>query len=321
MWFANKRKIAGACVLGATTILAVTSLAAASAGTVIQSQICPPFGAPVLTMPASDYETEDNSAALAGTADAGMVVEITDNNTGVGATTAASDGSFNLTVPLSGGANDLRASVTNSCDTTKSSTSVTVTRIIPAPPPVPIPTSPNPATSPSAPTPPTVVGGLVPVPIAPTLPVPAPLTPPTSPLPAPTILEPKAGQRTSKPYTEVQGTAQAGVAVQVLVNGRVVAQVIAGSDGTFNTQVPLRVGTNTIQAQIVTGNNTIISSGIVTITYIPSVQSHYPSLPTIACILIVIILLLLITFLLRRWLGAKVKRWDSEHGEDDGHKL
>lgn len=315
MWYANKRKAAGACVIGVITILVVTSLAAASSGTTIESQICPPFSAPVITMPTSDYQTEDNSAALAGTADAGVVVEITDNGGGVGATTAASDGSFNLTVPLGGGANGLQANVTNSCGTTKSSASVTITRIIPTPPPVPIPMSPNPTTAQSPPAPPTVVGSLMPVPVAPALPVPAPLTPPTLPLTPPTILEPKAGQRTSKPYTEVQGTAQAGVAVQVLVNGRVVAQVIAGADGTFNIQVPLHAGTNTIQVQIVTSNNNIISSKIVTITYVPGTQTHRLSAFTIAGIIAVIIMVGPMTFLPQRWHGAKVRRGGSEHEE------
>lgn len=248
----------GACLF----LLPALVLAEQSA---IQSQICEPFETPVITAPPDNTQTNDSSTHVAGTAEPGLVVTIVRNGSGAGAGTAAPDGSYQIEVPLTGGNNTLIARTTNDCDTIHDSATTTIFRIL--------------RVVPEDPTAGVEITGLEPPGSASPA---APATPGTGeaqvPLQAPRLTRPTPGLRTPNERLWVNGTAQPGGIIAILVNSIVVAQVITSEDGTFGAMVTLWQGKNTVQAVLSQGGQSA-SSPEVTVEYLPGTKDTPKSEP------------------------------------------
>ncbi|HEU4913833.1 MAG TPA: hypothetical protein VFT16_00295 [Candidatus Saccharimonadales bacterium] len=235
MWYAkNKRTRLVAIAVGIGLLFAPGPVLAAS-GT-IQSQICEPFGETQITAPANDSQTTESTVHITGTAEPGITVSILRNGSGVGATTASSDGTFGIEVPIVGGNNGLVARGTNSCGTNHDSAAILVFRIVPK-------DEPAPATQAS----PEVTG------------LPAE-TPDIIPQPSgqagegqgfviatPVITKPTPGTKTGSRRLWIKGSADPGSVVSIIVNGAVTAQVIVSEKGTFAALATLKEGANTIK--------------------------------------------------------------------------
>jgi hypothetical protein len=256
----NRIVVAAVLTGGGLALIAVPLVSAASS--VIQSQICLPFGTPTITTPAQDYTTQTPSATMSGTADPNAVVSATDNGTGDGVTTADSTGAYSISLPLSYGSNVLQTHVTNACDTVNSSNTVTITRPAPVVPPT------QTTTSPPEPTVSNLQPVVEPTSQNPTSSVSSGTPEPTQPYSSPIILAPLSGLVVTTPYALLTGEAIPGTAVQVLVNGQVVAQVITASNGIFSVSVSLVKGINSLTTQITTNAGTFTSKPVI-VNYAP----------------------------------------------------
>lgn len=102
-----------------------------AAGTMIQATICqagPPPSANITT-PADGTQTTDPSIIVGGNASADSTVHIDRNGSEVASVVAASDGSYQVSVPLVVGDNHLTAKASTACAVSPVSPIVTVTRL------------------------------------------------------------------------------------------------------------------------------------------------------------------------------------------------
>jgi len=258
----NRFLIAALLIGGGLALIAVPL--AFAAGSIIQSRICLPFGTPTITNPAQDYTEQADSVTVSGAADANAVVDVTDNGTGSGATTADNTGAYSISIPLAYGSNMLQAHVTNACGTVNSSNSVTVTHPAPVVPPTETTTS---STAQSQP----AVLNLQPI-TEPTTPTGASAASNTSsttkPYTPPTILSPLSGLVVTVPYVLLVGRATPGTVVQIRNDGHIVAQVITPTNGIFSANVPLQDGINNLVTEIMTQSGAFTSKVIV-VSYAP----------------------------------------------------
>jgi len=231
--------------LGPSTFHAVASNGCGTSGdsnyvTVTRIQVAP--SAPQIDSPANGTATTAVSVVVSGTAEPGSLVEVQLNGQPAGSVTVDSNGNFSLVVGLPVGANTLTATATNAAGTSPSSSPVVVTRMLP-PPPEP-------------------GGGS------------AVATPPSSGAPTVAITSPGNGATVSAPTVTVAGTAPAGVVVSIFVNGQLVAQPRADTLGLFQVNVPLPLGTSTIQARLPDGSvsNTIQVTRVQSLPLAPQIN-------------------------------------------------
>ncbi len=88
------------------------------------------------------------------------------------------------------------------------------------------------------------------------------------------VLTPPATTSTSNPIT-MSGTAQASSTVSFYVNGRFTRDVVAATDGTFTTWVPLEDGLNSIYATATDRTGSSPASNTVEVTYTNSIPRTY----------------------------------------------
>lgn len=247
-----------------TLLLGVSSVAYANDRT-INSHICA-SGPPILLSPVDGSQTTNSTAVASGTTLVNTPVTIKSNGNAVAWTTSAGDGTFSVGTPLVLGTNTITAEVTNTCSVLLTSNAATITRNALPPPPTPTPTpAPAPAPQP-APTPlPVVTPPSSPVVETPPIDTP-PTTTPVNP-DTPVIERPKDGSTTDDGKTTVSGQAKPFSVVEIIVNSEVVAKVIASEDGTFTAQVPLKSGSNKVQARVLAANDVRLISDLLTITY------------------------------------------------------
>jgi len=226
----------------------------------IQSKICTPFSGPTITAPADNTTTNDSAISVAGSGEAGLVVSVYDNGSGVGATTVASDGSYAIQVPLSVGGNQLTARITNDCNTIKESQDINVVRTVVgggtnAPDTgaggqgdTPSDTG---STS-STPKTPVITDLNTTVPstsqaMSPQVNV--PLTTEQIKAQQQIITQPKANETVSSDRLLVAGTATPFSVVDIYINEHIVARVIAAANGSYRAIVDLQSGSNSIHVQ------------------------------------------------------------------------
>lgn len=263
MWRKGRGKFAAAGL--AIAFVLVPSIVFAD--TNVQTKICSPFNAPSITAPASGSSTSDSSLHLVGYADPGLVVSIQKNGAGSGATTATSDGSYAINVPLDTGNNDLVASHTDDCNTVKKSATVQAMRIA-----VVTPSSPDSNTPANTP----VVGSPItqakPVEVKTLTTAPAVVTTTdtTDPITAASqsaaqeeakkaiIAEPKPGEVLSSERTWITGKTTPVTKVDIYVNRAVAASVVSADDGVYGALVSIKPGKNTIQVQATAADGTVL---------------------------------------------------------------
>lgn len=265
MWSARSNFRRGVFLAAVCCSLGLSSAHATSSN--IQSQICRPFAQPTISAPATGTTAEDIAIHITGTAEPGITVVILRNGNGIGASTAASDGTFGLEAPLAGGSNSFVARTTNACNTVHDSAAVTVVRAMPG---EPQPTEP--------PTPQEPIVGLPDIPQNPsqTPSRPAagdqPLITPEAPatgLQAPTITKPRTNQTVSTKRLWISGSAPVGSAVVIVLNDTAIAHVTTSEEGTFAALVGLQEGHNDIQAYATQDGLTSATDQLI-ITYTPS---------------------------------------------------
>jgi hypothetical protein len=260
VWRRSKAKLGG-IGLALAVILAPSIVFAA---TNVQTKICNPFNAPSITAPASGSSTSNSSIHLVGYSSPGTVVNVLKNGSGSGATTAATDGTYGISVPLDTGSNSLVASVTNDCNTIKKSATFQALRVAVATPVTATPTETT--TTQATPT------------IKPTA-KPEVTTLTTTPAPIETaastaaaietakqeqaqkeiIAEPRAGDVLSNERTWISGKTTATTKVDIYVNRTVAASVVSADDGIYGAMVNIRSGQNTIQVQATAADGTVIT--------------------------------------------------------------
>lgn len=235
----------------------------ASASTTIQANICrTSYTAPIITEPAQAVETKDPSIVVKGTGEPDMTIMIVDNGTNVGSATVGGDGSFALQVPLIVGDNTLIARETDGC-TTHDSGAVNIHRT--AIPPFEQPSgstqSARDATLPKSGSNFSLGDGESA--LSPSLPSGTPQTGEQSgSTSGAIILQPHDGAQFSEGQIWVRGTASPGGVVTIFLNGREVARVVAGEDGSFAVMITLKPGDNTIQAVVENEGQSIASREI-----------------------------------------------------------
>jgi hypothetical protein len=210
---------------------------------------------------------------VVGYADPGLVVSIQNNGAGTGATTATSDGSYAINVPLDTGSNSLIASHTNDCNTIKKSATVQALRIASTTP-----------TTPTTPAPSTGTSNTQPSSSAPTAQAtkPVEITKLTT-APAPTIdgatnstvvaaqaaaqeqakkdiiTEPKPGEILSSERTWITGKTTPTTKVDIYVNHVIASSVVSADDGIYGALVSIKPGKNNVQVQATAADGTIIT--------------------------------------------------------------
>lgn len=231
------------------------------------SQICA-GGSPTLIAPIDGESTTASSVVARGKASANTNVTILLNNSAAAWVTSAADGSYTANIPLGIGDNHLKSTVVNNCGSTYMSNSATITRNIaptPGPSPTPVPTpAPRPVIIPPAP---------ADLPIQ-TPPADNPAQPET-----PIIEKPEDGSVTEDGKVPVSGTAKPFAVVEIIVNGEIIAKVVADETGKFEAQVPLKPGANKVQARVLAANEVKYISDLLTVTYeekVPAVSAVRP---------------------------------------------
>jgi len=227
----------------------------------IQANICGLPDAPVITSPTAPVDTSTQELSIIGTATPNTTVSLLDNSTLAASLTSDGSGNFAGTVELVSGSNSIVAQVGNNCNQTAASTVVTATYTPPPPPPPP--------KKPVVVVPAPAVVAVTPTNNTPTVFIPIVTTPTqtlsgqglklqvtstdtsTSPDQTP------ATKTVSSASVYVSGTTGVAANIAVVVNGKVVADIVSGSDGKFNILVPLSVGKNKIQLIATLGNKTV----------------------------------------------------------------
>lgn len=231
----------------------------------VQTKICNPFDAPSITAPASGSSTSDSSIHLVGRGEPGMVVSISKNGNGSGATTATGDGSYAINVPLDTGNNSLVASTINDCNTVKKSSALQALRT----------TAATPASSTTAEavaaqnnTPAAVNQTLRSIEVAALtkMPAPAPTDTDTEEVSVEQqqaqkeiITEPKAGEVLTSERTWITGKTTPVTKVDIYVNQAVAASVVSADDGVYGAMVSIKPGKNTIQVQATRADGTVVT--------------------------------------------------------------
>jgi uncharacterized membrane protein YdcZ (DUF606 family) len=225
----------------------------------VQANICTPAATPIITAPITGVSTSTQMIQVDGNAESNVFVNILDNGQLAASVTSDGSGNFGVGVSLVSGSNSLVAELTDGCGQTSSSAAVLATYTPPSPPPPP----PKPT-----PTPPPQVVSIVNN-TNPTIVLPA--------IAAPTITDSGKGLKlnlTNYPTTaatqpgtvtkttlldSVFVTGSTGVAanVAIVVNGKVVADVVSDANGNFGIRVPLEIGTNKVQFIATLGNKTV----------------------------------------------------------------
>jgi hypothetical protein len=226
----------------------------------VEVNICHIPSTPVISAPLTGVDTVAQGIEVDGTADASTVVDILDNGQEAGSVSSDGSGNFGATIQLSSGSNSIVAEVANNCGQAIDSSAVLAT-YTPPPPPPPPKKAPAPVTPPPA-----VVS----------------ITESTSPavilnqIAAPTASLPGKGlklnlvssndaasaqaavsQSTSASSVVVSGSTGVAANVAVIVNGKVVADVLSDSSGHFSIRVPLSYGKNKVQFTATLGDKTI----------------------------------------------------------------
>jgi hypothetical protein len=221
----------------------------------------------MLTAPANNTSTNEESVHIAGTGQAGMTVSIIKDGIGAGVTTVAPGGSFALEVPIDQGNNILSARIANDCNTIKESQDIRVHRnngngnsnsengnqassqsgtsavnskseIVSQPTVNDLHTA----------TPP-----VAPVDNSQTI----TLTPTQAKAQEQIITQPKADQTVSSERLWVTGKTTPFSTVDVYINATIVARVIAAADGIYGVLVGIQSGGNTIQVQATSKDGTV----------------------------------------------------------------
>jgi hypothetical protein len=250
-------------MFGLGLILAMFHLGTAQT---IQVNVCGMPATPVITAPANGTITAIQDMEVDGTADANITVNILDNGQLAGSTTADGTGVFGTTIPLVSGSNSIVAQVGNPCNPTVDSTAVSVTYNAPIPPTPPTPPTPPPKK-----------------PATPATPAPKVVSVATNSNPAtvlPEIAAPTAtlsgkgltlgitgtsnglstqpgNQSTAAKSFFLTGSTGLQANVAIVVNGKVVADVLSSSNGSFGVRIPLSVGKNTIRITATLGDKTV----------------------------------------------------------------
>ena len=185
-----------------------------------------------------------------------------DNGQLVASLTSDGTGAFGTQVQLVSGSNSLVAQVGNACVPTVDSSAVAVTYTPPPPPPPP----PNPPVPPSpAPAVVSIANNTNPAIVLPEIIAPtkslsgAGLT--LSLTSVSNGLTTQVGnQMTTASSVFVTGSTGVAANVVVIVNGKVVADILSAKNGNFGVRVPLSVGKNTVQFKAILGDKTVTGS-------------------------------------------------------------
>lgn len=300
--------LAGGFALLGTVASAPRSLAASST---IKSQICNAgFVAPAIVEPLTGYRSTASNVTVKGTGEPGMTVSVLVGGQPKAATVVAVDGVFSVQVPLAIGNNILVAREKDECDNVKDSPEVTVTREQePAPAPGPGPTK-KPGSSPASRRGaagfgsfPNVSGGAIDSGEKPSQ--------QEEGVDAPKITSLKEGQVVRIGRVWVAGTGQPGSVVIIYVNGKEVARVIVGEDGTFGAEVALKPGENTIKA-VEERDGKRIATRTWHVTYVQEVAREVAD---VRWILWTFVLMTALLAVLLGWLGYRFHTHRQKEGE------
>jgi len=263
VWRSGRAKLTGAGLIIALVLVPSVVFA----DTNVRTRICSPFNAPSITAPATGSSTTSSSLHVVGYADPGLVVSIQNNDTGAGATTATTDGSYAINVPLDTGSNSLVASHTNDCNTVKKSATVQALRVAATT----TPEATTPMSNPSGTQPSSTIQTTKPIEVTKLTAVPASTTTSTAASPATMaaqaeeqakkdiITEPKAGEVLSSERTWITGKTTPATKVDIYVNHAAVASVISADDGIYGALVSIKSGRNNIQVQATAADGTVIT--------------------------------------------------------------
>lgn len=279
------------------SIVAVPTAYGASSSTNVTSHVCNVnFIAPVISDPASGGKTEASSVVVKGVGEPGIALTVFVNGQPKAATAVAGDGNFAVQVPLVVGLNTLKAQEKDNCGNTKDSSEVTV-EWLQVSEPTPNPEGNNGSNGSSSPQNTGGSGGVAGLPDTSDNSIGGGEKPPTGQSgdeEAPKITSLTEGEQVSSSRIWVAGTAQPGSIVSIYVNGKEVARVAVGEDGTFGVEVTLKPGENAIKA-VGERDGKRIASRTWHVAYIPKVAAQRPDNQWIQWTVLLMIPLLLLS--------------------------
>jgi hypothetical protein len=242
-------------VFGLGLLIGVLNLAS---GEVIQANVCPKPATPVIVLPVDGSTTGSASQLVEGTAGHNVAVAILDNDQLVASVTSDGSGDFAGTIQLVGGSNRIVARVTNDCSQIADSAPsvVTYTPTVPPYPPITPPPIVVPITSTSTPI------TIVPAVIAPTAALSGTglkLTV-TAYAGTDTTTTIPVGQSVTLDSIFVTGSTGVPANVVVVLNGKVIADLVSDRAGHFGLIVPLAIGENKIQFIATLGDQKLVKT-------------------------------------------------------------
>jgi len=265
----------------------------------VQLNVCSTPTQPVITAPADQSNTYDPTTLVTGTADPNSSISVVDNNQAAASVNTDASGDFAVSVSLATGANQLVATVKNACGDTADSAPITVERLVTSSPTTqPLPLSPIFSGSGSQ-SGVGAAGGETVVPSGTETPSAEPLILTFSNVPAAAYTS--AGEATSEDTVLISGSATPNSMINITDNGRIVAQLQAGSDGQFSVQIPLTIGRNELHISVTNGRSTV-SKTLIYVRTVPQPSAPWYKSKPVQVAGIGILTLLLVVVVRPRWL-------------------